>query len=150
MKHYYREVQNGNAKYYYVTQEGSIEITEEIYNVNRSSNRKERYQKKKLAQNNVISLNAYAGEENSLTTLVVQTENMEETIINKIIVRESVRNLKPLLRKVILYHYWYGYSCKEIGLILNLPLRTVYNYLNRALTILKSDLNEKNSGGNQA
>ena len=150
MKHYIRENKDGKIKYYYSSKGETVEISEMIYKCNRKSNDEERKQKRKIAQNNVISLSMYSNEDDFLTANAMANENMEDSVIRNLVLKEALRKLPPKLQKVILLYFWHGYTYKEISVLLHVSERTVRRNFNLARQKIKEDLEGNKIGGNQA
>lgn len=150
MKHYIRENKDGKLKYYYSANGETVEISEAIYKCNRKSNDEERKQKRKIAQNNVLSLNMYSNEDDFLTAATMVVENMEDSVIRKLVLKEAIKKLPPMLQKVILLYFWHGYTYKEISVLLHVSERTVRRNFNLACQKIKEDIEDNKIGGTQA
>ena len=150
MKHYIRESKDGKIKYYYSANGETVEISEAIYKCNRKSNDEERKQKRKIAQNNVLSLNMYSNEDDFLTAATMAVENMEDSVIRKLVLKEAIKKLPPMLQKVILLYFWHGYTYKEISVLLHVSERTVRRNFNLACQKIKEFIDDNKIGGTQA
>lgn len=150
MKHYIRENKDGKLKYYYSANGETVEISEAIYKCNRKSNDEERKQKRKIAQNNVLSLSMYSNEDDFLTAATMVVENMEDSVIRKLVLKEAIKKLPPMLQKVILLYFWHGYTYKEISVLLHVSERTVRRNFNLACQKIKEDIEDNKIGGTQA
>lgn len=150
MKHYIRENKDGKLKYYYSANGETVEISEAIYKCNRKSNDEERKQKRKIAQNNVLSLSMYSNEDDFLTAATMVVENMEDSVIRKLVLKEAIKKLPPMLQKVILLYFWHGYTYKEISVLLHVSERTVRRNFNLACQKIREDIEDNKIGGNQA
>jgi len=66
-----------------------------------------------------------------LVAAVLQLADSTENIAERLLVRAGIAALSPAQRAVLLMHYEYGYSLKEIATLLNIPPGTAASHLAR-------------------
>ena len=103
-----------------------------------------------MARNNVLSLSMYSNEDDVLTATAMVVENMEDSVIRKLVVKEAIKKLAPTMQKIILLYFWHGYTYKEISILLHVSERTVRRNFNLACQKIKENLEDNKNGGDQA